>query len=64
MTRSKDYVSSRLSSIGAAVCSICGIRKADCVRVKKNWFSSIEICDSCGRELFLSFDKKRRGAAK
>lgn len=63
MTRSQMYARNKVKHVGAAVCNVCEIKRADCVEVKKNWFTTIRICDSCGREIFRSFDPARKGGA-
>ncbi len=53
----------KIKNIGPGVCNVCGIRRADVVQVRKNWFSSLNICDGCGQQLFLRYRKKVRGDA-
>ena len=65
MSRSKEAARSKIKHAGAAaVCNVCGVKKMDVVNVKKNWFTSINICDSCGHYLFLSFRRGLGGNAK
>lgn len=56
-----DLARSKIKKVGESVCHICNRRRRDCVEVKRNWFSAFTICDGCGRELFLSFDRKKSG---
>lgn len=63
MSRSLDAALAKIKNIGPGVCNVCGVRRADVVQVKKNWFTSLNICDGCGQQLFLRYRKKVKGDA-
>ena len=63
MSRSTEFAKSKMKHIGSATCNVCSIRKKDVVQVEKSWFTSINICDSCGRELFRLYRKELKGVA-
>lgn len=62
-TRSKLAVDNKAQHLGVATCQICNHEKKDCVEIKKNWMSTLVICDSCCREVFLRFDRNVGGDA-
>ena len=63
MSRSQQAALDKIKNIGPGVCNVCGVRRADVVQVRKNWFTSINICDGCGQQVFLRYDKRARGDA-
>ena len=63
MSRSDTFARSKMKNIGIAVCNVCGMKKKDVVQVKKSWFTSINICDGCGRIQFMSYRKDVGGVA-
>lgn len=62
-TRSKRAVADKVKHLGVSTCHICNWEKKDCVEIKKNWMSTLVICDSCCREVFLRFDRNVSGDA-
>ncbi|MCB2217975.1 MAG: hypothetical protein KQH59_18085 [Desulfobulbaceae bacterium] len=63
MTRSQEAVAKKVTYVGAGECTICGLMKRDCSEIKKNWFTTIRICDSCGSLIFRSFRREVQGGA-
>ncbi|RKY10481.1 MAG: hypothetical protein DRP56_00865 [Planctomycetota bacterium] len=64
MSRSQEAAKKKIVYIGVAVCNVCGLKKKDVVEVKKNWFSSIRICDSCCHYQFLTYKSDVGGVAE
>lgn len=60
---SENTANKNIKNIGVAICDVCKMKRADCVEVRKNWFTSVTICDSCGREVFRSYDGRTGGPA-
>lgn len=63
MTRSQEMVAKKMERIGEATCDVCGIKKTDCISLKKNWFTAVKICDSCGSHIFRAYRKGVSGEA-
>jgi len=64
MSRSSDAAKDKMEHLGTAVCNVCGEKKKDVIKVEKSWFTSINICDSCGHQLFIRFKKDLSGKAE
>lgn len=64
MARSKEAAREKIKNIGQATCNVCGEKKADVCQIRKNWFTSINICDGCGQQLFFRYKKGVGGKAK
>jgi hypothetical protein len=48
MEKKVDYV-------GVGVCDVCKGKKKDVVRIYKNWWSSLMLCDRCARDIFRQY---------
>jgi len=64
MSRSSKAARKKMKNLMGVTCNICNIMKKDVVCIKKNWFTTINICDSCGRELFLRYRGDLKGEYK
>ena len=65
MNRSREFADKKILPLNKpAVCNICSQKKNDVLKIRKNWFSSINICDSCGYWLFRKFRKDIGGKSE
>ncbi len=57
----KSEILGRIKNIGPGWCDVCQENRQDVVLIKKNWFTSVSICDRCGHIQFLSYSKTQGG---